>query len=181
MNKNLKFSVAGLIVMVTSLPLFAQSPDSASLEYGIGKDTKLVRVGAQWQWERQWLRSKNGHLGGYWDLSVAKWRQSRYQDQFGISRDITAVGLTPIFQYQANGKTGMFGEAGIGVYRLSSLYDNSGHQLSTKFQFGDHLGVGYRFENAWEASVKLQHFSNGGIKHPNGGVNYLLVRVAKKF
>ena len=181
MNKNLKFPVAGLILMVTSLPLFAQSPDSASLEYGAGKDAQLMRAGAQWNWERQWLPSKTGHLGGYWDLTVANWHQSRYQDQPGVSRDITDVGLTPVFRYQVNGKTGLFGEAGIGVHRLSTLYDNGGHQLATKFQFGDHLAVGYRFENAWEAAVKLQHFSNGGIKHPNGGVNYLVLRLAKGF
>ncbi|MET3129878.1 lipid A 3-O-deacylase [Oxalobacteraceae bacterium GrIS 1.11] len=181
MEKKLLSSMAGLLLAAAALPACAQTPTSASLEYGFGKSTQLARAGLQWNWDRQWLQSDSTHLGGYWDLTAANWHEARYQNQDGVSHSISDFGLTPVFRFEGNGKTGPYAEAAIGVHRLSSLYDNDGHQLATKFQFGDHLAVGYKFENAWEASLKLQHFSNGGIKHPNGGVNFLVLRVAKGF
>ncbi|TSB44416.1 acyloxyacyl hydrolase, partial [Alkalicoccobacillus porphyridii] len=41
--------------------------------------------------------------------------------------------------------------------------------------------VGYVFSNKLDLGVRLQHYSNGGIKHPNGGVNLALVRAAYHF
>jgi len=67
------------------------------------------------------------------------------------------------------------------VHMLSKLYNNSDNRLGTHFQFGDHIGMGYVFDNKWEAGVKLQHFSNGGYKKPNSGVNYLELKVAYHF
>jgi hypothetical protein len=37
------------------------------------------------------------------------------------------------------------------------------------------------FDNKWEVSAKIQHFSNGGIKEPNSGVNYGVVKAAYHF
>jgi hypothetical protein len=179
--KKILCSIAGLIFASSTCPVAAQTPDAFSLEYGFGKKTQQVRAGAQWNWERQWLKSDRGHLGGYWDLTVAQWRQSRHRGQAGASQMIADIGLTPVLRYMPNGATGLYGEAGIGVHRLSGLYDNDGRQLSTRFQFGDHIAVGYQFDGGWDASVKFQHFSNGGIKHPNGGVNYVMLRIAKGF
>ena len=50
--------------------------------------------------------------------------------------------------------------------------------FSTKFQFGDHIGVGARFgaANRHDLGLRLQHVSNGGIKNPNPGINLLLLR-----
>jgi lipid A 3-O-deacylase len=173
--------MASLVLAGAVLPGAAQAVDSVSLEIGAGKNVQIARVGAQWDWQRQWLPSASGHLGGYWDLTAASWRQGRYQGVPGAHRSISDIGLTPVFRYQTNERTGLYVEAGIGAHYLSSQYDNGGHQLATRFEFGDHLAAGYRFGQGWEASAKLQHFSNGGVKHPNGGANFLIVRVAKQF
>ncbi|RYF04464.1 MAG: acyloxyacyl hydrolase, partial [Oxalobacteraceae bacterium] len=61
------------------------------------------------------------------------------------------------------------------------VYTNTHRQLSTAFEFADHIGAGYVFADKWDVGVRLQHYSNGGIKHPNGGVNLALVRVAYSF
>ncbi len=65
--------------------------------------------------------------------------------------------------------------------QVSELYNNDNNKLSTAFQFGDHLGAGYVFNNGWELGMKLQHFSNGGIKKPNSGVNFITVKLARPF
>jgi hypothetical protein len=172
-------SLFSLLLAAVLAPVQAQTPDSTSLELGAGKNAQLLRAGAQWNWDRQWLNNGSAYLGGYWDLTAARHRQQRYQNRPGANHGITDIGITPVFRYQGLGRTGAYAEAGIGVHYFSSLFDNAGHQLATRFQFGDHLAAGYCFVGGWDVSVKLQHFSNGGIKHPNGGANYLILRVAK--
>lgn len=167
------------LALVVSLPATAGMPDAVSLELGDGDQTSMARVGAQWTWEREWFKGDKAQLGGYWDLTLASWRLSRYRNVQGADKRIADIGITPVFRYAGSGATGAYAEAGIGVHMLSDLYDNGTHRLATRFQFGDHVALGYRFAGGWDASVKFQHFSNGGIKHPNGGVNYLVVGLAK--
>ena len=72
------------------------------------------------------------------------------------------------------------GEAGVGVSLLSSLYKNRDKELSTAFQFADHVGVGYTTAK-WDFGLKLQHYSNASIKRPNGGANWVIAKAAYRF
>lgn len=38
------------------LPNLCSAVDSTSLELGTGNKTKMVRVGMQWKWDKQWWR-----------------------------------------------------------------------------------------------------------------------------
>ncbi|MGN6701864.1 MAG: acyloxyacyl hydrolase [Burkholderiaceae bacterium] len=155
--------------------------DSVSTEIGTGNRTQMVRLGAQWDWNKQWFETHGVHLGGYWDATIAQWRGTQYQDISGQKQNITDLGITPVFRIQSNSKKGFYGEGGIGAHYLSELYDNNGRRLSTHFQFGDHIGAGFVFQNGFDVGVRLQHYSNGGYKEPNNGVNYAILRVAKHF
>ena len=149
--------------------------DSISFEAASGNKTKMVRIGAQWDWANEWWQSNNTHVGGYWDLTLAQWRGSRYQNRPHATQDITDIGITPVFRFQQDNKAGPYAEAGIGAHILSHVYDNNGRSLSTALQFGSHLGIGYVFANNLDLGLKIQHFSNGGIKQPNNGVNFLAI------
>ncbi|MFZ6775118.1 acyloxyacyl hydrolase, partial [Undibacterium sp. SXout7W] len=61
------------------------------------------------------------------------------------------------------------------------IYNNNGRQFSTNFQFGDHIGVGYVLNNGWDLSFKIQHYSNGGVKHPNPGGNFAVIKAGMAF
>lgn len=50
-----------------------------------------------------------------------------------------------------------------------------------KYDEAKHLSACEVFANGLDLGVRLQHFSNGGIKQPNGGVNFAVARVAYKF
>ena len=52
---------------------------------------------------------------------------------------------------------------------------------STAFQFGDHLGAGFRFgpQDRYDFGVRVQHISNGGVSSPNPGINFFLVRLQR--
>ncbi|HJV84865.1 MAG TPA: acyloxyacyl hydrolase [Noviherbaspirillum sp.] len=159
------------------VPLSCHAVDGTSLEYGEGNKTKLVRAGAQWNWSHKWWESNGTHIGGYWDLSLARWHASRYKGIPGNTQNITVLGLTPVFRLQGNNGKGFYLEGGIGANLFSELYNNNDRRLSTSFQFGDHLGAGYVFSNNLDLGLKAQHFSNGGIKNPNSGVNFVILRV----
>jgi hypothetical protein len=55
--------------------------------------------------------------------------------------------------------------------------------MSTAFQFGNHVGLGYRFgaTNAFDLSYRFQHLSNASIKSPNAGINFHQVRAQYNF
>lgn len=155
--------------------------DNASLELGGGAKVQMIRLGVQSDWSRQWFQSNGWHLGGYWDLSLAQWRAHAYRDVDGQRQNITNLGFTPVFRYQRDDLKGWYAEGGIGVNLLSELYNNDSHRLSTAFQFGDHIGAGYVFDNQWEVGMKIQHFSNASIKRPNSGANFLVFKVSRPF
>lgn len=155
--------------------------DSVSVEYATGNKTRMLRLAAQSEWDARWLPGNGTHLGGYWDFSLAQWRGNQYRNVADATQNITDIGITPVLRWQNDNKRGFYAEAGIGVHRLSDLYDNNGRRLSTRFQFGDHIGVGYVLDNNWELGGKIQHFSNGGYKKPNSGVNFIEVKAAYRF
>ncbi|NHZ44836.1 acyloxyacyl hydrolase [Massilia aquatica] len=183
LNMKLSASLAALAVMAAAPCAFASDKviDNASLEVGGGAKVQMVRFGVQKDWSQRWFQSNGTHISGYWDASIAQWRGNAYQNVDGQHQNITNIGFTPVFRFQADDMTGWYGEAGIGLNLLSKRYDNDSNRLSTAFQFGDHLGAGYVFANQWDVGMKIQHFSNGGYKKPNSGVNFLVLKVSRAF
>jgi opacity protein-like surface antigen len=110
---------------------------------------------------------------------LGHWRRNARPGQNG---SITEVGLTPVFRVQRNDLHGPYVEAGIGYHYLTRTRIG-GRRLSTRFQFGDHLGVGYRFgaRRSWDVSFRYQHLSNADIKRPNSGINFHQIRLQYHF
>ena len=179
LTRLMKLAIASL--SLAFLPTASHAIDSTSVEFAAGNKTKMLRLGAQSEMNNRWWQSNGTHIGAYWDLTVAQWRQQQYQSSPGRSKNIFDIGITPVFRYQNDTKLGLYGEIGIGAHVLSDLYDNNERRLSTRFQFGDHLGIGYVFSNKLDVGLKYQHFSNGGIKQPNNGVNFGVIRASYKF
>lgn len=173
-------NVLSVGVLGAAIQLPAQAIDSVSLEAASGNDTQAVRAGLQWDWSSKGWQSNGTHIGGYWDLSLGQWRGTRYQNR-DATQNITDFGFTPVFRFQRDDKRGFYGEFGIGAHYLTGVYDNGGRRLSTHFQFGDHVGVGYVFANAVDVGLRYQHFSNGGYEEPNDGVNFVVVRLRYRF
>lgn len=177
---NIKTVSKIFLVGLSLAALNGHAADSASIEYGTGNKTQFVRFGAQWKWDKQWFQSNGTHLGGYWDATLSQWRGNRYQGT-DATQNLTDIGITPVFRFEADDKKGWYAEAGIGAHYLSSIYDNNNRKFSTTFQFGDHIGVGCVLSNGWDIGLKIQHFSNGGIKHPNPGANFAVLKAGYAF
>ena len=68
---------------------------------------------------------------------------------------------------------------GIGIAFLSdTLIDNK--NMSSSFQFEDRISIGITRDNI-DMYVRYMHYSNGGIKKPNDGINMGLVGINYRF
>ena len=96
-------------------------------------------------------------------------------------QNLAVVGLTPVLRYQRDDKLGWYVEGGIGANLFSELYDNNDDKLSTAFQFGDHVGIGYVTPGKWDFALTFQQYSNASIKSPNAGSNWIVAKAAYRF
>ena len=157
----------------------AGAVDGVAFEAGNGDGTDMGRVAVQWNWNKQFFKTGNWHVGGYWDLGLGYWRNDNFP---GRNEEIGEIGLTPVFRLQRNDLSGPYVEAGLGAH-LQSESSIGDKRMSTLFQFGSHIGIGYRFgpKKAFDVSYRYQHLSNAGIKNPNDGINFNQIRLQYHF
>jgi hypothetical protein len=136
--------------------LCAHALDGVSIEAGRGgHQVDMARVAGEREWD-------NGR--GYWELSAGAWDGGR-----GTIYDL---GFTPVLRTRG----AWYAEGAIGAHWLSSTSIEPGREFSTHFQFGDHLGVGWR-GGRYDLALRLQHLSNAGLRNPNPGINFLVLRL----
>lgn len=149
------------------------------LQIGVARDAHAAVVGVTrpWRWRRDY---RGGALTGYWEASVGRWTTDLPAGA-SSSAWVTQVGVTPVLRWSPHGSEAWFVEAGIGVNLIAPLYRSRERRFSTAFNFGDHLALGRRFGegHAHELALRLQHFSNAGIKRPNPGADFLQLRYAR--
>lgn len=146
---------------------------------GNGTDTlrlALVAAPAAPLWSRETMS-----LAAFGEVSVAHWQVP--QPDAADRRRITVVGFTPYVRLRDTRIERWFFDFGIGVNTLSDLYETRDRRFSTHFQFSDHLAIGRSFgdEDAFELSWRFVHYSNAGIRRPNPGVNFQMLRVDYRF
>jgi len=179
-----------LAAMATSLAFAEEAPDSSKsslrpgavfLQFGDGNHTRTVTVGLSWDlpWRKRWA---NGELSAYVDASLGRW----WINEDGMVRSpwVTQVGLTPVLRYRwGEEPQRWFAELGIGANVLTPVFNDYDRHFSTAFNFGDHLALGRTFGEGGheEIALRLQHYSNGGIKQPNPGINFVQLRYSHRF
>jgi hypothetical protein len=158
--------LAAFVLVLVSLP--AGAVDSVSAEYGVGTHAvDMWRVGLQWQAPPfDWMK-QHDRWSWYLDTSIGGWH--------GDEGSVHDVGVTPVFRYMKVSH-GFYLEGGIGAHILTDSHINSDLDFSTRFQFGTHAGIGF-YRGKWDWQLRLQHLSNGGMKNPNPGINFLIGRV----
>jgi lipid A 3-O-deacylase len=177
MNKGVGLLAGAFLALLTTAP--AAAIDGVSAEIGSGDGVDMGRIGIQWDWNRRFFQQRDWHLGGYWDLALGQWHRGSVGPN--QHEDITEIGLTPVLRVQGNGLVGPYLEAGIGFHLMShsSIGDRN---MSTAFQFGDHIGLGYRFgKTGLDISYRFQHLSNASIKRPNPGIGFNQIRLQYHF
>jgi lipid A 3-O-deacylase len=142
--------------------------------------TQSVTAGVSWPWE--WQRSFGwGRLEGRTEAYVSAWNAPGLS---GGRRTLAQVGIVPLLRLRLDGgRSPWFGEMGIGLSWTSSIYRTPSKQFSTSFNFHDTIGVGYSFgaNGSREVGLRVVHFSNAGISHPNPGIEFVQLRYASSF
>jgi len=153
----------------------AWAADGVSVEVGRGdENSELARAALQWKWQKKWFADTGWEVSGYWEASLGAWTTDKTLIDFGF---------TPVFRLQRLDGSGPYVEAAIGFHLLSDLSITRTRLFGSHFQFGDHLGAGWRFgpRGRNDIGLRLQHLSNGGIRRPNPGINFLVLRLAYHF
>ncbi|HZW24160.1 MAG TPA: acyloxyacyl hydrolase [Gallionella sp.] len=172
--------LALLLGVLFSCNLYAV--DSVFVEYGNGDSADMARIGAGWDWDKQWFTDGDWLVTGSWEAAVGTWRGNSVA---GNNQTITDIGITPVFRLQQKSMSGFapYAEAAIGFHMITPTFIYANRRFGSAFQFGDHLGVGARFgaHQEFDLAYRYQHLSNGGIKQPNQGINFNQVRFAYHF
>jgi lipid A 3-O-deacylase len=156
-------------------------PSAAFVQSGSAQGTRALTVGLSWDLPYRW-RLGPGELSSYLEASYAYW-QIQSADRAGLSH-LSQFALIPVLRYRpADGASPWFFEAGLGLTATSSVYRTRQKSFSTSFNFGTHLAVGRSFgeRRQHEIALRLEHFSNAGIKHPNPGENFVQIRYTRRF
>lgn len=150
------------IAMVWVLALFASSVNAQDLEVRVGSNATSISY---------------SHLPFYQAGGVSFRLESGYQRWYINSTVGNQVYLTPAFHWRLTSRFSVIG--GIGV----SLIDRTkyrGKDISTTFQFSDHIGLTYDVGNT-TVGVRYVHVSNAGIKKPNPGLDAIQLSVSFQF
>jgi hypothetical protein len=168
--------VCSFVTVLACAAAPARALDGMSLELGGGEGVDMIRVGVQWDWRKPLLQFRSWQLGGYWDVVGGYWRGHDVAQ--GEHDDLWNIGVTPVLRLQPNGLAGPYLEGGVGFHLLSHT-SIEGRHMSTAFQFGNHIGLGYRFgaRGSYDVGYRFQHLSNASIKRPNRGINFHQIRL----
>ena len=174
----LSLALTALAPQAQTLP---QETRSLYLQAGADpQDTRAWTVGLTlpWtDWQRSWW---GGVWQGHWDLYASQWTSDGYTGRVHS----TVLGIGPALRLRPDGGHGpWFVEGGMGASYASPRFVTRYKEMSTRLNFVSHLAVGFNHgeEHQHEWQLRLQHSSNGGIKKPNPGQNYLQLRYALHF
>jgi lipid A 3-O-deacylase len=140
--------------------------------------TLNLTAGATWRWMDLTPR---GDWSLWTEVFASHWSAKQ---AVGPRASFTQIGVVPVFRYRFDGgRSPWFAEIGIGLSWMDRLYTTERKQFSTRFNFHDNIGFGRNFgaNGEHELSVRLSHVSNGGIKEPNPGENFIQLRYAHSF
>jgi lipid A 3-O-deacylase len=157
------FCLAAIAAALMGQSVGAQA---AGVEFSVGEtgeSTQTYRIGLQFDWDKSWFQSDVGRLTGYWNGAYTYWTGDKSSGNNSLS-------FSPVFVYEfGSGSVKPYVEAGIGVAVFSATRVET-QDLSTAFLFEDRVGAGFRFAGGHEIGIRATHYSNGGIKEPNSGV-----------
>ncbi len=145
--------------------------DSIAVDIGQSKDDiDIYRLGLRRDFESRWFESRVGYLSGYYELSLNYWRD--------IEDKSVGIALSPVFRYSFYTTVPVYIEAGIGISLFNSTIIGK-HNMSSAFLFEDRIDAGVEFKE-FDINFGYMHYSNGGIKEPNEGIDIFKLSLSHK-
>lgn len=176
-NKKLRAALAAL--SFAGLTGAAQAQEATQggigLHYGVGEHYQRAELvyetpGLQlYKFGGNWGRiDLTGEFGAaYWWASGSRSPSSVWQ-----------FNAIPMFRWWMTER--FYVEAGIGATAFTST-KFADEKISTAFQFGDHLGLGFLITPKNRLGLRYSHFSNASIKRPNPGLDVVQLTYTYQF
>lgn len=179
----MKKTTCGLVLLTLLNGAAMGASDTAIvLIGGVADDANALHVGIQKSFDPTWGFLNSPKINITTQFSIGGWRGT---GDYQKKENLMDFAILPTLRYFPSGKdTGsFFVEGGVGVHLLSRTQINENRRFSTAFQFGDVVGLGWKFgaQRNNELGLRFQHISNSSIKRPNSGINFAELRWATSF
>lgn len=153
--------------------------DAVSLTVGHAPGVSSLRGALVWAPPREeflprWLEWTGADPRFEWDANVWHGRGG------GSARGtLLGVGALPLLRWTfARAATAQpFVDFGVGPRLWTGTSIAPGHRFGTAFEFGTVLGAGLH-QPGYDVFVRVEHTSNGGIRQPNPGINFIQLGVS---
>jgi len=173
--------MTGGALAITLLTVHANAfdalPSQIFIQSATAGSTQAATFGARWPWAWQ-DEFGGGALTAVTELSLSQWR---FDNAASHGSSLSQLAIGPVLRWRPDGGAARwFMEAGLGLTQTSRRYETDRKAFSTRFNFGTQLAVGFDFgeRHEHELSLRVAHFSNGGIRKPNPGENFVQLRYA---
>ena len=177
-SRLLSVALASTFTCAAALAQPATTADSSKLSVHLGTGFNQKRVGVNWESAPYWsttLLNKKVELSN--ELGFALWSYHGPKEE-PQTRSLAQLSAIPLFRWWVGND--VFVEGGIGA-TLVSKNELGPRKLSTGFQFGDHVGFGYRISEQTLIGLRYSHYSNASIKKPNNGLDTFQFTIASGF
>jgi len=164
---------ATVLTCIAPMASAKQNASMGGLSWGAGD--RYQRVALVYETPSFWqLELSGGRLDAVGEFAVAYWsaNSSRHPG------NLWQFSATPFLRWWTGEK--FFIELGIGANGFSRTRF-ADKVISTAFQFGDHVGVGWQITGNSRLGLRYSHFSNAGIKKPNPGLDILQLNYLYQF
>jgi len=150
------------------------APSGVFVQAGFGdQDTHAYLAGVTWTVPLQY-ECGIGWVGAFIEGALGRWHTEGREENTAWPTQISA---TPTLRFHPSRMPFWFAELGVGANYIVPLFRSGHKRFSTEFNFGDHAAIGRVF-GRFEVSLRIEHFSNAGISHPNPGENFGQLRYA---
>jgi lipid A 3-O-deacylase len=160
---------------ITAAPWWEQG--RWSLQTGIGDGNNRVTINRETGpvWQHSFGSTRIELVG---ELGASYWWTTQSNVLPGYANHEYQLSAIPLFRYWATQRFYVEGGVGATFFSDTKFHDKN---ISTAFQFGDHIGAGYQLTRSTRVGLRVSHFSNASIKRPNPGLNIVQLQVSTTF
>ncbi|MCC2594973.1 acyloxyacyl hydrolase [Pusillimonas sp. MFBS29] len=175
--KNAGAVTAVLVAMFFTANAGAADPAFGGISVRAGYSDNYNRAELAWESPSLWtyrFSEGYGRLDLVAELGAAYWMANGSRSRSSVWQ----FSATPLLRWTWSER--YYLEAGVGatVFSHTTFADK---QLSTAFQFGDHIGIGAHLSDSSRLGLRFSHYSNAGIKRPNPGLNILQLMYTHRY
>ena len=178
-NKNF---LVGVLLLLSLMAPQSHAAGSSSISVLGGQSSDASLLGVSWRPDSLLLLRSSLTAGTEITGAIEMSLSGLEGDERG-GRDGIIVGATPVFSIQAKNQPSLSFEIGIGANYFTEKRVHQGKTMGTHFQFGDLVGVEWKFGSGSRYSVgyRFIHYSNASISTLNPGLDFHLLRFTGSF